>query len=132
MEELEKKFDVSTVTVIHPDDTETVVVPEGDEETDHEKARTVNYKILEAGETALELAMKIARESENPRAIEVMSGLMKNLSDIAKTTLLLNKDKADIKAAKGVKAAPITQIGTQNVVFAGSSSQLNKVLKGQS
>ena len=128
--QLEQIFDVAPVEVVHPDQTTTVVIPEGEVDTDHEYARSVNYEILSKGSEALDIAMRIARESENPRAIEVMSGLMKNLSDISKNLVVLNKDKAEAKSAKGGKLQPATQIGTQNVVFAGSSSDLNKLLKG--
>ena len=80
--------------------------------------------------------MKIARQSENPRAIEVMSVLMKDISNISKNLVTLNKDKSDAKAAKiaakiGKSNQVTPTIGTQNIIFSGSSSELNKLISNQ-
>ena len=135
-EELAKVFNVEPVTcvdVVHIDGASTTVVPDGDETVDHQYARLKNYEILQRSSEALDIAMRICRESENPRAIEVLSGLMKTVSDISKTLVVLNKDKADAKTARSGKGqvTPQTQIGTQNVVFAGNSADLNKLISGK-
>lgn len=133
MSALHEVFDLEPITsveVVAPDGTSTVVVPDGDAETDHSYARAKTYEVLERGSAALALALRIAEGSENPRAIEVMSGLMKNISDISKNLVTLNKDKNEARTSKkNTSAAPT--IGTQNVVFAGSSADLNKLLSGK-
>ena len=44
-------------------------------ETDYEKSRDTYYDLIDKGKDALELMMEVARESEHPRAFEVLSGL---------------------------------------------------------
>lgn len=100
------------------------------EDTDFDAVRTNYYELIDQGKAAMHTAMRIAAESENPRAIEVLSGLLKNMADVNKQLLSLSKDKADIKTAKGTKSAqPIQQIGNvEQAVFVGNSADLNKIL----
>ncbi len=114
-------------------DNESIIIPDGGnapEDTDFNYARGNYYEIIEQGKAAVHTAMRIAAESENPRAIEVLSGLMKNMADINKQLIMMSKDKADVKTARGTKSTqPMQQIGTvQQAVFVGSSSDLNKLL----
>jgi hypothetical protein len=134
MEKLEQLFDIRPVEVIHVDGTSELIVPEGSEDEDHTYARARHYELAEKGSEALDIAMRIARESENPRAIEVLSGLIKNLSDVNKALLTINKDKADIKTAKTGRGSSSvgTAVQTQNnIIFSGSSKDLNKLIAEQ-
>ena len=131
---LENIFNLAPVEVITPDNKSITVVEDGSEDEDHLYARAKHYEISEAGSEAIGIAMRIARESENPRAIEVLSGLLKNLADVNKSLLTLNKDKADAKIAKtgkGQGASVGTAVQTQNNIFVGSSKDLNKMLAEQ-
>jgi hypothetical protein len=125
-------FEVTPVEVIDNNGVSLTVAPEGVEDEDHAYARDRHYELAEKGAEALLIAMKIVRETENPAAIKELSGLMKNLSEINKNLLNLHKDKADIQAAKG---SGKTQVGTnveqQNIIFAGSSKDLNKLIQNQ-
>lgn len=137
MSKLNEIFELTPVEVVHPDDTTTTVVPDGSEDEDHLYARARHYELAEKGSEALDLAMKIARETENPRAVEVLSGLIKTLSDVNKSLLTLNKDKADVKTArigKGGSQQAITagtHVAQQNIIFTGSSKDLNKIINEQ-
>jgi hypothetical protein len=98
------------------------------EDADFTYARGNYYELIEQGKAAVNTAMRIASESENPRAIEVLSGLMRNMADINKQLIGMSKDKVEVKA---LRSGGKTQqsIGTvQNAVFVGSSSELNKLL----
>jgi len=129
---LERVFDVAmSAEVITPDGKSITVPEDGAEDEDHLYARAKHYELSEAGSEAIQIALRIARESENPRAIEVLSGLLKNLSDVNKSLLTLNKDKSEAKAAKGKGGGSAPTIGqavqNQNI-FVGSSKDLNKML----
>ena len=87
-EKLSEIFDVAPIEVIHTDGQSTTIVPDGDEDVDHGFARAKHYELSQKGSEALDLAMRVAKESENPRAIEVLSGLIKNLSEVNKSLLL--------------------------------------------
>lgn len=133
---LSKVFDVNPVEVVSPNGTTTLTVPDGAEDEDYSYARARHYELAEKGSEALEIAMRIAHGTENPRAIEVLSGLIKTLSDVNKTMLGLNKDKADVKTAKTGKGNVTPTIGTavqtqNNTIFVGSSKDLNKLISDQ-
>lgn len=131
---LSEVFNIKPVEVITPNGTSVTVVADGDEDDDHLYARARHYELAEKGSEALALAMKIANGSENPRAIEVLSGLIKTLSDVNTSLLKLNKDKADIKTArtgKGNTPAVGTNVQNQQNIFVGSSKDLNRMLASE-
>lgn len=136
---LSKVFDVEVVEVISDEHRTDIIPPEGNEDEDHRYARAKHYELAEKGSEALDIAMRIARESENPKAIEALSGLLKSLTDVNKSLLILNKDKAEIKKVKNGKDNNPqlgTNVGTAvqnqtNIVFAGTSKDLNKLIKEQ-
>ena len=133
--ELSEIFNIRPIEVITTQSH--TVVPDGSEDEDFLYARTQTYNLIEKGSEALDIAIKICRESENPRAIEVLSGLVKNLSEVNKALVVLNKDKAEAKSAKiGQSTANGIQNGmtnnTQNnIIFTGNSKLLNQLLAEQ-
>lgn len=137
MSRLEEVFDVHPVEVINEEGKSVTIVPDGNEDDDHMYARARHYELAEKGSEALDIAMRIARESENPRAIEVLSGLIKTLSDVNKGLVVLNKDKAEAKSARtgkgnGTSANVGTAVNSQtNIIFSGSSKELNKLISEQ-
>ena len=72
-----KGYEVSTEVVETVEDEKIVDV-------DFNKARDNQYDLLTMGMASLNTAMKIAAESENPRAIEVLAGLLKTVSEMNK------------------------------------------------
>jgi len=139
-EALSKIFDVAPnpITIITPDEKSLTIPPEGAEDEDHLYARAKHYEISEAGSEAISIAMRIVRETEDPKAVVALSTLLKNLAEVNKSLLSLNKDKSEAKAARGGKnVTPGTTVGTAvqnqtNILFAGSSSELNKLIAEQS
>ena len=71
----------------------------------------------------MELMIEVARESEHPRAFEVLSNMMKNMADINDKLMDLNKKNRDINQED------VKQITTNNNVFLGSTADLQKLLK---
>ena len=115
-----------------------LVVPkesESPEDADYDFARSNYYELINQGRAAVNTAMHIAAETQNPRAIEVLSGLMKNMADVNKQLVQLAKDKADVKAAKKeLKTLPQqAQIGTQtnNIIMTGSLKDVTRLIKDQ-
>ena len=94
--------------------------------SDYEYSRDTYYEILEKGKESLELMIEVARESEHPRAFEVLSGMMKNMADINDKLMDLNKKNKEIlaepKADKEV---------TNNNVFIGSTTDLQRLLHSE-
>ena len=88
---------------------------------------------IEKGKAALDDAIRIMQMSEHPRAVEVVSGLLKNISDVNKQLLDLKKIQKDIKApVKTADPQPVPQIASQtnNSIFVGTSADLAKLLNG--
>ena len=109
------------------------IIPEtiSEEDKDFDIAREIQHELLEQGRAAINTTMRIVAESENVRGVEVLSGLLKNVSDMNKQLVTLHKDKAEVKNTKhgkvvGGQAGP--QIQTQQNLFVGSSTDINKML----
>lgn len=95
-------------------------------ETDYAKSRDTYYDLIDKGKDALELMMEVARESEHPRAFEVLSGLIKNISDVNDKVMDLNKKHKDINKKDEPKQVEGT---TTNNVFIGSTTDLQRMLQ---
>jgi len=94
-----------------------------DQEDDYQLARQTMRKLLLKGEDTLEELISLSKNSEHPRSYEVTGQFIKTLSDVSKDLLGLQKQVKELQADDRV------QIGTQNnVVFAGSTSELMKLL----
>lgn len=103
--------------------TEVVVVNAVEDDT--EFARQNIRNMIQKGNDAMENLIHIAKETEHPRAYEVVAGLLKTLADANKDLLELQKRKKDLE--------PKINNNTVNVdkaVFVGSTNDLVKLLKG--
>jgi hypothetical protein len=96
--------------------------------SDYDYSRETYYDLLEKGRDAMELMMEVARQSEHPRAFEVLSGMMKNMADINDKLMDLNKKKKDINKAD----VPAQGTGTtNNNLFIGSTTDLQRFLQNE-
>ena len=93
---------------------------------DFEYARQTYHDLLAKGSEALEDMMDVARNTEHPRAFEVLSGMMKNMADINGSLMDLHKKKKDFKR-KDQKAA-LPGGNTTNNLFVGSTTDLQRLL----
>ena len=95
-------------------------------EDDSEFARKNIRELIEKGNTAIDNLLHVAKESEHPRAYEVAAGMLKNLADMNKDLLELQKRKQDLQP----KVTNNTQnINVDKAVFVGSTAELLKQLK---
>tara|TARA_A200000159_G_scaffold73774_1_gene68537 strand:- start:4991 stop:5365 length:375 start_codon:yes stop_codon:yes gene_type:complete len=85
--------------------------------------------LLMSGEEGLELAQSVARESEHPRAIEVLTGMIKQQAENAHALLDMHKRNQDINVAQTKGQSDEKKSLTQNV-FVGSTAELQKMLRG--
>jgi hypothetical protein len=97
---------------------------DGDLGEDYSYARDNLYNLIERGNDALEGILELAKEMEHPRAYEVASGLIKNVSD---TTMELLKMQKELKLMKDGDA-PKTNV---NNLYVGSTAELQEMLKGK-
>lgn len=93
--------------------------------SDFETTRSNLHGLLIQGQDALFHALEVAKQSEHPRAFEVVGGLMKHLSDINTQLLDLHKRKQSIEAPTKEERKSVTN---NNAIFVGSTSDLSKML----
>ena len=92
-------------------------------QSDYDESKETYKELIEKGRDGIEMMMEVARESEHPR--EVLSGMIKNVSDVNDRLMDLNKKMKDITGEE--KAARIET--TNNNVFIGTSTDLQRLLK---
>ena len=97
-------------------------------DNDYQYSRETYYDLLEKGRESMELMIDVARESEHPRAFEVLSGMMKNMADINDKLMALNKQKKDIDREDDPKRLGNT---TNNNLFLGSTADLQRLLQNE-
>ena len=96
-------------------------------DNDYKYSRDTYYELVEKGKQSLELMIEVARESEHPRAFEVLSGMIKNISDVNDRLMDLNKKKKDLDRTEEIKNIA----NTTNNLFVGSTAELQKLLKNE-
>jgi hypothetical protein len=93
---------------------------------DAEFARQNIRNLIEKGNDAASHIVEIAKQSEHPRAFEVAAGMLKNLSDMNKDLLEIQKRKQDLQP----KVTNNTQnLNIDKAVFVGSTAELLKQLR---
>ena len=97
-----------------------------EDETDFQYARENLYNLIERGHDGLEELLEIAKQSQHPRAFEVVGQMIDKLANTNKELLNLHKTKKDIQAEKTSGPTNVT-----NALFVGSTSELQKLLKGK-
>ena len=83
--------------------------------------------IIDQGKDAMEEILNVAKAGQHPRAFEVYATLLKNMVDANKELLNTQKQMREISGAK--KDSGGTKI--DKAIFVGSTSDLNKFLKGK-
>jgi multidrug efflux pump subunit AcrB len=103
-------------------------------DNDFDTARNNLHKLLNQGQDALFHALEIAKQSEHPRAFEVVGNLMKQLADTNEQLLKLSEKKQKLDNPVSAKGQDAKQV-TNNAIFVGSTSELsnliNKMNKGE-
>ena len=97
-------------------------------QSDYDRSRATYYDLISKGQDALELMIEVARESEHPRAFEVLATLIKNTSDVNDKLMDLNKKHKDINRSEDA-TAPAIGGNTTNNVYVGSTSDLQRMLQ---
>jgi hypothetical protein len=123
---LSEVFDLAPMP--KPELTPSENPPEHNEkiESDYEITRTNLRTLLVTGQEALMQALEVAKQSEHPRAFEVVGNLMKQLADVNQQLMDLHQQKQKLdEPSKAEKAKQVTN----NAIFVGSTTELNKLIK---
>lgn len=96
---------------------------------DYKYSRKILYGLIERGIVALEGASIVARESEHPRAFEVVASIMNNISGMTKDLLDLQKPlKAGTTAGKQTIAKQINVQINGPEAMSGGVKDINALL----
>lgn len=95
----------------------------GNFQKDYELVQSNLKNLIGSGSVALESALKVATESDSPRAFEVVAILLKTMADLNNNVLDVHK-KAKATTADG----KTTVKQTNNSVFIGSTKDLQNLL----
>ena len=93
---------------------------------DYDYARAKYYNLAEKGDEAIDLMLDLARESEHPRAFEVLSNMLKQNAEVADRLMDLQKKKKEVRLIDQ-KQIPNGNM-TQNNVYVGSTTDLQRML----
>jgi|SaaInlV_135m_DNA_1039713.scaffolds.fasta_scaffold63398_1 hypothetical protein len=91
---------------------------------DYNHARNTLHNLIRNGEDSISSIISLAKESEHPRAFEVVSQLLKTTGDLTKELVVLQKnmDKLDIKDSTRKNVV-------NNNVFVGNTKDFLKMMK---
>ena len=94
-----------------------------DPQKDYEYSRAQLYNLVEKGQEAVNGILDVCQDSQHPRAYEVAGQLIKHVADTTDKLVDLQKKMKALEEDQGPKNV------TNNTMFVGSTSDLQKMLK---
>jgi hypothetical protein len=101
-----------------------------DQKNDYVLARKTFRELIDKGNDAIEGIADLAKQSESPRAYEVMATLMKTVADTTKDLFDLQKRKKDL-AGVTEKKLDESAITIDKAVFVGTTAELLRKVKSK-
>ncbi len=93
---------------------------------DYELSRDTYKELIATGMNSLDSLAELAKESEHPRAFEVLSRSIKDIGDVTDKLMDLQKNKIEIEKLKVDPNEAKTT--TNNNLFVGSTTELQRLL----
>ena len=120
----------TTSDIVEVEDSKPIIKPvdntrEGHIDKDYEYSRANLYSLIEKGQEAINGIMEVAGEGGSPRAYEVAGQLIKSVADTTDKLIDLQKKLKEVEE----DSKKTTNNVTNNAVFVGSTSELQKMLK---
>ena len=124
-ENMEEILNIDTEVVDAPKSVvEKMETGADDRQEDYAYTRGHLYSLISQGQEAVQGALEVAQESGHPRAYEVAVNAMKQVADMTDKLADLQKKMKDLDADN----KKITNV-TNNAMFVGSTTELQKMLK---
>ena len=125
-EKLSEVFDLEPIV---SEDTVQDLVPINNSVVtdDADFARSNIKNLINSGSSALNNLLTVAKDSQQPRAYEVAATLIKNLTDLNKDLMEIQKRKQDLTG----ESTKNKNINVDKAVFVGSTTELVKFLKNK-
>ena len=100
-----------------------------DQAEDYRLARKTFRSLIDKGNNAIEDLTDLAKQSESPRAYEVLATLMKTVGDTTKDLYDLQKKTKDLMKEDKARPQDEQRINVEKAVFVGSTAELLKKVK---
>lgn len=100
-----------------------------DQQEDYRLARKTFRSLIDKGNNAMENLTDLAKESESPRAYEVLATMMKTIADTTKDLYDLQKKTKDLQKEDKARPQDEQRINVEKAVFVGSTAELLKKVK---
>lgn len=101
------------------------VIKYNDIQDDYEFSRNTLKDLINTGMSSLDALAELARESEHPRAFEVLSRSIKDIGDVTDKLMSLQKVTKELATEKeSIEAKNVTN----NNLFVGSTTDLQRML----
>ena len=95
------------------------IQPQNDTQTDYDLSRQTIRNLVRKGEEALDELLFVAKQSESPRAYEVVAGMIKNISDGKIYLISQNKKRhittPDVFNKYGLSRSHILEVGESEI-----------------
>lgn len=128
-ENLSDLFDVEPIQVVEQKSNVPMVIDHDDPVvSDAQFARENIRELISKGNSAIDQLLLVARDTEHPRAYEVAAGLIKNLGDLNKDLLEIQKRKRDLAPKE---TAQSNGLSIDKAVFVGSTAELIKLVRNK-
>jgi hypothetical protein len=128
-ENLSDLFDVEPIQTVEQIPTVPVVIDHDDSVvSDAQFARENIRELISKGNSAIDQLLLVARDTEHPRAYEVAAGLIKNLGDLNKDLLEIQKRKKDLAPKETAQSSGLS---IDKAVFVGSTAELIKLVRNK-
>lgn len=100
-------------------------------EDDYNLTRDTLRNIVKNGDVVIDEMIALARNTEHPRAYEVLAQMMKTVAETSNQLYDLQKKKKDILTDAGKKKVDEGAITVEKAVFVGTTSDLLKQIKAK-
>lgn len=126
--ELNDTFDIEVQsevisTAIEPKKEERV--EKSDIKKDYEYSRATLTSLVDKGQEAIDNILELARETDSPRAYEVVGQLIKTVTDSAERLMDVQKKLKDLEQEKTASTV------TNNALFVGTTNEVLTLLKNE-
>jgi hypothetical protein len=102
-----------------------------DQQEDYRLARKTFRSLIDKGNNAMENLTDLAKESESPRAYEVLATMMKTIADTTKDLYDLQKKTKDLHKEDKARPQDEERLNIERAVFVGSTAELLKQIKSE-
>lgn len=100
-----------------------------DQQEDYVLSRNTFRSLIRQGNDAIDNMNELAKQSESPRAYEVLATMMRTVADATKDLYDLQKKTKELKATDKSRPQDEQRINVEKAVFVGSTAALLKKVK---